>query len=321
MRGFAARFAADGAGPGEEQPRAAGPGCGWSGREAAGKPRCCGVALVAGQGSGAGAVLQARRLFTAASVGARCSRVSRAWRCCEPWPYGAGLGHSSGAGVRPSSPALPPCPSSTVLGRGKPAVLHCGAICPDSPFLCAVGSQSSSVRAALGAAAGTGSSCSPTTRCTVGLCFPHVKPNKRGAVAQPALRVRISAEDSSCGCEVRGGSRGGVGDVSALQRRSEHGCLPLQVLSEQTHLRGWVWVVRLHSRPHRLPGEHPGTWLGCGGGAQWGADPWGWGSVPTAVTRVESRCVSCRSSTRTVTRCWGRTTRASAATAPPTRSV
>lgn len=41
---------------------------------------------------------------------------------------------------------------------------------------------------------------------------------------------------------------------------------------------------------------------------------------PSAVARMESDGVSCRSSTRTVTRCWGRTTRASAATAPPTPS-
>lgn len=140
-------------------------------------------------------------------------------------------------------------------------------------------------------------SCSPTTRWAVGLsdgaaqlCLPHRGQNERGAISTASLRVRVCAEDSSCGCEVGGGSsRCGVGAVSAGLHStagcSEHRCLSLQVLSEQTDLRRWLWVVRLHTRTHGLPGEHTGMWLQLCmfrgvGAAGWGQCP----AVPAALS-------------------------------------
>lgn len=193
--------------------------------------------------------------------------------------------------------------------------------------------------AALGAPAAVGrvpaASCSPTTRWAVGLsdgaaqlCLPHRGQNERGAISTASLRVRVCAEDSSCGCEVGGGAadvalalcrRGGAALRAAL---STAVCPCRFSVNKRIFVVGFGLYGSIHGpTDYQVNIQVCGCSCVCsvasvaldGGSAQQCLQP-------SAVARMESDGVSCRSSTRTVTRCWGRTTRASAATAPPTPS-
>lgn len=329
MRGFAARFAADSAGPGQgrgscEQPCWAAGGR-WPGSRGAVRwhwvqGRELALAQSCRHSTSSPLPLWAG---TAAGRAVRGAALRGGCTWCSLWaPSALCWGTAAGqACVLPAlhCPCVLPapcwaregllcCPEGPALPMGI-SVLWSDLLQSPSPEyvgaqLRAVGAGGSSPPrhvAALGAPAAVGrvpaASCSPTTRWAVGLsdgaaqlCLPHRGQNERGAISTASLRVRVCAEDSSCGCEVGGGSsRCGVGAVSAGLHStagcSEHRCLSLQVLSEQTDLRRWLWVVRLHTRTHGLPGEHTGMWLQLCmfrgvGGAGWGQCP----AVPAALS-------------------------------------